>query len=88
MGKPTPEELQDALNEAARMREQDEDEHHIAKSLLNLHYRMKYMERVLQTAELYMHGQGIQEHTDLLKAIEAARAVDTITEGKDKNGFA
>jgi len=87
MGMPTAEELHEALDEAARMREHDADEHHVAKSLLNLNYRMKYMERVLHAAELYMRGQGIQEHSDLLKAIEAARAIDDVTKGEDHNRF-
>jgi len=87
MGMPTAEELHEALDEAARMREKDEDAHHIAKSLLNLHYRMKYMERVLKAAELYMHGQGIQEHRELLKAIEAIRAIEDVTKGEDHSSF-
>ena len=36
MGKPTTEELPQALEQAAQMREHDDDPHFIAKSLLNL----------------------------------------------------
>ena len=39
MGMPTEAELREALAEAARMREQGEDRHHLAKALLNLEYR-------------------------------------------------
>jgi len=38
MGMPTEEELREALSEEARMREQGEDPHHIAKALLNFDY--------------------------------------------------
>ena len=74
MGKPTPEEMETALTEAARMREQDEDDFYLGKSLLNLNYRMGFLEDVLAKADLYLHsGEGALEHADLVKAIERAR---------------
>lgn len=74
MGVPTEQELQSALSEAARMREQGEDPHHLGKVLLNLNYRLQLLEKVLFTAELYLHsGHGASEHARLLKAIEAAK---------------
>lgn len=87
MGKPTKEELQEALETAAQMREQDDDPHHIAKALLNLNYRMGYMEKVLLAAELYMRGMAVHEHAELEKAIEEARREDARTEGRDLNEF-
>lgn len=80
MGVPTTEELQIALNEAARMREQGEDPHHIAKALLNHNHRIGILERVVFAAELYIRsGQGGHEHTELIRAIEAARKTSSNT---------
>ena len=74
MGVPTEEELQTALQEAARMREQGEDPQHIAKVLLNHNYRIKQLEKVMHAAELYFRsGNASQEHTNLVRAIEAAK---------------
>lgn len=87
MGKPTSQELEQALEAAARMREHDEDPHFIAKTLLNLQYRMGFLEKVMRAAELYLRGEGAHEHTVLLRAIEAAKREDTHTEGKDAGSF-
>ena len=80
MGKPTKEEYETALIHAAQLREQGEDVYYMAKSLLNLDYRMKYMEDVLAKADLYLHsGEGAQEHTELVKAIEIAKEISLAT---------
>jgi len=74
MGVPTNEELQTALEEAARMREQDDDPLYLAKVLLNHHYQLQKLEKVLRAAELYMHsGQAGTEHAALMRAIEVAK---------------
>lgn len=74
MGVPTKDELQEALEEAARMREHDEDPHHLAKTLLNHHYQLQKLEKVIHAAELYMHsGHAGTEHAALIRAIEAAK---------------
>jgi hypothetical protein len=79
MGKPTKEELADALKEAQRMREQGEDPHHIAKALLNINYQSSFLGEVLRAAENYLQsGMAEREHTLLVKAIEKARAVDDL----------
>ena len=83
MGKPTPQELQQALIEAARMRECDEDPHFVGKSLLNLHYRIGFLEKVMLAAELYLRGEGVQEHAALQRAIDIAKKEDTHTAGND-----
>lgn len=71
MGLPTPQELQHALETAAKMREQGEDPDYLAKSLLNLNYRYGLMEQVLKHAKLYLFsGESPQEHALLVKAIE------------------
>lgn len=78
MGMPTQEELEEALAEAARMREHGEDPHHLAKSLLNCNYQVEQLEDVLFAAERFLHsGMAVTEHQKLKKAIELARkAID------------
>jgi hypothetical protein len=86
MGKPTEAELKIALEEAARMREHDQDPHHIAKALLNIHYRNRYLEKVLRAAERYLHsGQGASAHTQLVRSINEYNAIDLRTSGEDPN---
>jgi len=77
MGTPTTQEMEEALAEAARMREKDEDARHVAKALLSLNYRVHLLERVESAAKHFLHsGLAPHEHTELVKAIEAAdRAV-------------
>ncbi|MDT8404246.1 hypothetical protein [Sulfuriflexus sp.] len=87
MGKPTAAELQEALETAAQMREQDNDPHYVAKALLNLNYRMGYMEKVLHAAQLYLRGLGEHEHAALQKAIDAARREEAHTGGRDMDHF-
>lgn len=73
MGRPTKEELDIAIAEAIRLKESGEDVHFLGKSLLNLNYRMRFLERVMDSTKRYLHaGLGGREHHDLLKAIEAA----------------
>jgi predicted transcriptional regulator len=77
MGKPSKEEFEEALEEAKRMREQGQDTHYLAKALLSLNYRGGFLVKVLQAAENYLNsGMAEAEHTQLVKAIETARAVD------------
>lgn len=75
MGKPSKEELAEALAEAGRMREQGEDEHFVAKSLLNHDYRLKLYEQLYQSVEHYMRsGQSEQEHGKLMKILDKIRS--------------
>lgn len=74
MGVPTAEELKTALQEAVRMREQDDDPRFLAKVLLNHNYQLEKLNKVLLAAELYMHsGHAGHEHAELIRAIEAAK---------------
>lgn len=74
MGRPTDEELADALQEAGRMREQGEDPHFVAKSLLNHNYRLNYLLQLYHQLEHYFHaGQAESEHTRLIKMLEKVR---------------
>lgn len=87
MSRPTEEELQSALTEASRMREQDNDPYHMAKALMNLNYRMEAMEDLLSKVKHYLHsGHGSTEHVLLKKAIEKADQADAFL-GKDEKGF-
>ena len=77
MSRPTEEQLAIALAEAGRMREQGEDPEFIAKSLLNLNYRIGLLQQVLDKAKHYLHsGHASREHTLLVKAIEKADAAE------------
>jgi hypothetical protein len=75
---PSKEELEIALAEAARMREQDEDPKFIAKALLNANYQVAQLNHVLAAVELYFHsGMAVTEHQKLKKAVEKAKlAID------------
>ena len=89
MGKPTEDELKQALNEVSRMREQGDDPHFVAKSLLNIHYRFKLLENVLYAAEHYLHsGQAVHEHTVLVKAINDYHAKEKRSAGEDEDTMA
>lgn len=73
MGKPTATELQQALAKAAAMRESGKDPDFIAKSLLNLNYRLQRLEQVMTAAQRYLHaGQSVIDHRTLVLAIQAA----------------
>jgi hypothetical protein len=80
MGKPTDQELEVALNEARRLRENGEDSHFLGKALLNFHYQNAFLLDVLHAAERYLHsGLAEQEHTRLQRAINKAREIDDYT---------
>lgn len=87
MSRPTEAELQKALHFAAELRESGEDYHYTAKCLLNLNYRVKALGEVMEKARRYLHsGQGPNEHTALLKAIEKAEAAEAFL-GDEPKGF-
>ena len=78
MGKPTDQELKQALAEAARMREKGEDPHHVAKALLNCHFRLQHAEKIYQAAQEYLRtGMEQHQHSLLVKALEEYRTVET-----------
>lgn len=75
MGKPTAGEVETALAEAERLREQGLDEHHLAKVLRHLHQRVQALEDVFARARLYLHsGEGAHEHALLVRALDRAEA--------------
>lgn len=88
MGKPTEDQLTEALKAAAIIRESGHDNHFLAKSLFNLHYRLHFYEKVFHTAENYLHSGGSEfEHARLVKAIEDVRSVELRTSGEEDVTF-
>lgn len=82
MGIPTKEELNCALDEAARMREAGEDPYFIAKALLNQHYQLTHLEHLYEAVQHYINsGQSETNHSKLLVAINRYRAILPAPEG-------
>jgi len=77
MSKPTELELKVALQTAVKMKEKNDDENYLAKSLLNHHYRIGYLVEVLKIADRFMnHGMAEQERMHLLRTIEKAKDLE------------
>lgn len=75
--KPTDAELEIAIVAAERMRETGVDGHHVARSLLYLYQRLQHLERIRAAAENSLClGQDERRNTELVQAIEAARAAE------------
>lgn len=84
MGTPTTAELRRALDRAIAMRDTGCDPDFVAKSLLNLHYRVLRLERTLEAAQRYLHsGQGALEQRLLLQALHEARLASNAAEQED-----
>lgn len=84
MGKPTETELQQAVAAAIKMRETGADPDFVAKSLLNLNYRVKKLERVMTATRRYLHaGQSTSDHLHLIQALQAAEKAEASPEGSD-----
>lgn len=87
MGVPTPEELEQALAEARRLREEHCDEHFLGKSLLNLNYRIHLLEAVHRAAQHYLRsGLGPHEHAELMKAMAAVEKA-SLRAGTEREEF-
>lgn len=73
MGKPTEEELERAIAAAVRMRESRHDPDFMAKSLLNLNYRVQKLERLMEATRRYLRaGQSANDHRHLLQVLQVA----------------
>lgn len=84
MGKPSESELQQAIRAAVLMRESGNDPDFVAKSLLNLNYRVQKLERVMTAARRYLHaGQSVSDHRQLMQLIQAAEKAGAETEEDD-----
>lgn len=85
MLKPTDDELQAALAEAERLRGQDTDPHHLARSLQYLAHRVRLLETVYEAAKNYLHfGQEEHDHALLANAIEAVRNDESHATGDEE----
>ncbi len=88
MPKPTPEEMDTALNMAKQMRDKDIDPFYIAKALLNLNYRMEFLQEVLHAADRYVNmGMAERERTQLIRAIEKAKDAEAYTAHSERSSF-
>tara|TARA_B100000446_G_scaffold173800_1_gene183065 strand:+ start:75 stop:350 length:276 start_codon:yes stop_codon:yes gene_type:complete len=81
MGKPTNDELKQALTKAADMREHGEDPDFLAKSLLNMNYRFSVWQKVIEATKRYLHsGHGSTEHARLVSAMREAERIESESE--------
>ena len=88
MPKPTEEELDTAIKIAIQMRENENDPYFIAKAVLNLNYRIKYLEKVLRSADRYLNmGMSERERTVLLRDIEKAKDAESHTAQQEREDF-
>lgn len=84
MGRPTEQELNQALSVAKYMRESGQDPYYLAKSLLNLNYRVGYLDQVMQAAVAYLRsGLAEREHSRLIHAIEAVKRAEARGQAED-----
>lgn len=78
MGKPTQEELKQALAKAGEMREHGEDPDFLAKSLLNMNYRFSVWQKVIEATKRYLHsGHGSTEHARLVSSMREAERIES-----------
>lgn len=88
MSKPSDLELKMALDKARTMKEQNADPDFLAKSLLNHHYRLGYLEEVFRLADRFMnHGMGDHERMQLLRSIEKAKQAEYRTANEEHEDF-
>ena len=88
MGKPSKNELEQALTKAGEMREHDQDPDFIAKSLLSLNYRFDVWQKVVAATKLYLHsGQNATEHSRIIKALREAERLDDINQDDENLGL-
>lgn len=73
MGKPTLDEIEVAVAEAIRLRESGEDDFNVGKVLLNHHHRLKLLEEVYRASSGFLRGESGQQHSRLIKAVDAYR---------------
>ena len=73
---------------AGLLRETGNDQHFIAKTVLNLNYMVKQLETVYRATERYLHsGMSITEHQHLENAIKKYRTLENRTSGSDVSAF-
>ncbi len=79
--KPTPREIEIALEAAEQMREAGDDPSFVSKTLLYLHQRNELLEELLKHLKVFMQfGQFSEEHAHLVVLLEKIREQDTFEE--------
>lgn len=80
-------ELNTAVAQAGIMREQDNDQHAIAKTILNLNYQIKLLENICRAAERYLHsGMSLTEQQKLESAVKKYQS-ENRKSGTDVSAF-
>ena len=88
MSKPSPEQLEQALQEAERIRESGDDPLYLARTLQYLYRRVNVLEKVFESANRYVRlGLDEHEHAELLKALESAKAQEAKERGEENKGL-
>jgi hypothetical protein len=86
--KPTPDQLEEALNLARALRERGRDPDFLGHALLYCEHRVEVLERVRLAAERYLHsGMAEHEHSDLVRALAAARRTEPATTHEQPGRF-
>jgi hypothetical protein len=83
MRKLTKDQLEHALARATAMHAAGDDPDFLASALLGLSERVGYLEKVYEAVEHFLHsGQGVREHSRLMRALEAARSGEAQARGE------
>lgn len=86
--KPSREQMAHALSAAQTLRAQGGDPDFVGHALLYCDYRMEILEKVRRAAERYLHsGMAEHEHSDLVRALAAARKADLATSHQEPERF-
>ena len=86
--KPSREELARALSAAERLRAGGQDPDFVAHALLYCEYRLASLDKVRRAAERYLHsGMAEHEHSDLVRALAAARKADMASSHEQTERF-
>jgi hypothetical protein len=86
--KPTEEEFQAALEEAERLREDEEDTYFLAKSLFYLYKRNLELEQVMEHLERFLQfGLPVEEHSELIRIVEQVREEERRERGENAEDF-
>jgi hypothetical protein len=84
--KPNDNELKIALDEAERIREENEDPCFLGKSLLYLEGRNRELEQVFEHVEKYLKfGLPVEEHSALVRLVDEIR--ERAEKDDDSKGF-
>jgi len=86
--KPNESQVKQAMEQAKQILGHGEDKHYLAQTLLYFQRRLEKLEKVQEAASLYLQfGQDEQEHTSLLRAVEAAREQESLEKLDDRHDF-